>query len=54
MKNEKLTKAKYIEFQAALFGACFIAFGLGIILISFFEKYALLIILLLAVLYIHN
>lgn len=46
MKKNMLTKAKYIEFQASLFGACFIAFGLGIILISFFERYALLIIFL--------
>ncbi len=28
--EEKLTKAKYIEWQASLFGACGIALGLGI------------------------
>lgn len=43
--KDKLTKAKYIEWQASLFGACFIAFGLGILLESYFAAFALLIIL---------
>lgn len=43
--KDKLTKAKYIEWQASLFGACFIAFGLGILLASYFVAFALLIIL---------
>lgn len=36
--NEKLTKAKYGEWQASLFGACFIAFGLGALLYRFFPQ----------------
>lgn len=36
--TEKLTKAKYIEWQASLFGACFIAFGLGALLYRFFPQ----------------
>lgn len=45
VKEEKLTKAKYIEWQASLFGACFIAFGLGVLLASYFQPFALIIIL---------
>lgn len=33
-KNGKLLSAKYGEWQASLFGACFIAFGLGVLLSS--------------------
>jgi len=43
--KDKLTKAKYIEWQASLFGACFVAFGLGVLFASYFNPYALIIIL---------
>lgn len=43
--KDKLRKAKYIEWQASLFGASFIAFGLGALLASYFRPYALVIIL---------
>lgn len=43
--NEKLTKAKYIEWQASLWGACFIAFGLGALFNNFFSSWAPIIIL---------
>lgn len=36
--TEKLTKAKYVEWQASLFGACFIAFGLGALFNQFFSQ----------------
>jgi hypothetical protein len=39
MKNTPvLTKAKYIEWQASLWGACFIAYGLGALLYRFFPQ----------------
>ncbi len=44
--KDNLTKAKYIEWQASLFGACFIAFGLGAIMTTYVQKFTLLIILL--------
>lgn len=44
-QNDNLTKAKYIEWQASLFGACFIAFGLGSLLTKYISEYALLVIL---------
>ena len=43
--REKLTKAKYIEWEASLFGASFIAFGLGVLFASYVSSYALFIIL---------
>lgn len=43
--KDKLRKVKYIEWQASLFGASFIAFGLGALLASYFRPYALIIIL---------
>lgn len=43
--KEKLTKARYGEWQASLFGACFIALGLGVLLASYFTDFALIIIL---------
>jgi hypothetical protein len=43
--KDNLTKAKYVEWQASLFGACFIAFGLGILLASYFSSISLIIIL---------
>jgi hypothetical protein len=43
--SDKLTKAKYIEWQASLFGACFIAFGLGSLLSNYFKSATFLIIL---------
>lgn len=46
MKKEgKLVSAKYGEWQASLFGACFIAFGLGILVQQFIGRWAWLIIL---------
>jgi hypothetical protein len=41
-----LTKAKYVEWQASLWGACFIAFGLGAFLANFAAPFAAIIILL--------
>lgn len=32
--EEKLTKAKYLEWSASLFGACAVALGLGILFSS--------------------
>ncbi len=43
--KEKLTKAKYVEWQASLFGACFIAFGLGVLFANLAKPFSLLIIL---------
>lgn len=43
--KDKLRKAKYIEWQASLFGASFIAFGLGALVALYFRPYALIIIL---------
>lgn len=42
--DEKLVSAKYGEWQASLFGACFIAFGLGVLLNRFFGVWAWLVI----------
>lgn len=42
--NQKLTKAKYSEWLGSLFGACFIAFGLGVLLHRFFGSWVWLII----------
>ncbi|MBL8160212.1 hypothetical protein JNJ66_07210 [Candidatus Saccharibacteria bacterium] len=44
--NQKLVSAKYSEWQASLFGACLIAFGLGVLLHRFFGVGAWLIIIL--------
>lgn len=44
-KKEDLTKAKYGEWQASLWGACFIAFGLGVLLSSYFGQFAIALIL---------
>lgn len=38
--EEKLTKAKYGEWQASLFGACFIAFALGALFSSSVQSFA--------------
>jgi hypothetical protein len=43
--KEKLTKAKYVEWQASLFGACFIAFGLGVLFADLAEPFSWVIIL---------
>jgi hypothetical protein len=45
-QSEKFTKAKYSEWQASLWGACFIAFGLGVLLAHYFRSFALFILLL--------
>jgi hypothetical protein len=42
----QLTKAKYVEWQASLWGACFIAFGLGALLYRFFPEALLYIVIL--------
>jgi hypothetical protein len=42
--SDKLVSAKYGEWQASLFGACFIAFGLGVLLHRFIGNWAWLII----------
>lgn len=44
--KDNLTEAKYIEWQASLFGACFVAFGLGAIMTAYVQQYTLWIILL--------
>lgn len=43
--KDKLTKAKYSEWQASLFGACFIAFGLGVLFAPTFTNFSYVIIL---------
>lgn len=43
--KEKLTKAKYVGWQASLWGACSIAFGLGILLSRYFGQFAIALIL---------
>jgi hypothetical protein len=40
MKEEKLTKASYGEYQASLFGACGIALALGIFLADYLRPFA--------------
>lgn len=45
IKKDKLTKATYGEWQASLFGALFIAFGVGALWGSLLEKYILIIII---------
>lgn len=47
--NEKLTKAKYGEWQASLWGACFIAFGLGALLYRFFPQVLLYVVILVGI-----
>lgn len=44
-KGATLTKATYFEWQASLFGACFISFGLGVLVSKYFQPYSLIIIL---------
>ncbi len=43
--KDKITKATYLEQQASLFGACFVAFGLGVLFANYFQSIALMIIL---------
>ncbi|OHA64225.1 MAG: hypothetical protein A2842_00255 [Candidatus Wildermuthbacteria bacterium RIFCSPHIGHO2_01_FULL_48_25] len=38
--DEKLTKAKYSEWLASLFGACFVAFALGVMFAGFAKPFA--------------
>ncbi len=47
--TQKLTKARYSEWQASLFGACFIAFGLGALLYRYFDQSFLYILILLGI-----
>ncbi len=44
--KEKLTKARDIEWQAALWGACVIAFSLGSLFSNYFDQLSLVLILL--------
>lgn len=46
---EKLTKAKYSEWQCSLFGACFIAFGLGALLHRYFTQSILYVVILIGI-----
>ncbi len=46
MPEEKVMKAKYSEWQASLWGACFIAFGLGVLLAQYGQRLAIVAILL--------
>jgi hypothetical protein len=41
MDDKNLTKAKYSEWQASLFGACFVAFALGVLLAGFMRPFAM-------------
>lgn len=43
--EEKLTKAKYGEWQASLFGACFIAFALGALFSNITKPYTTIILI---------
>lgn len=43
---DKLTKAGYAEWQASLWGACFIAFGFGALLYRFFPQVLLYVVML--------
>lgn len=49
--KEQLVSAKYIEWQASLFGAMFVAFGLGVLLHQFFGSWAWAIIIIGAILH---
>jgi hypothetical protein len=44
-RKKDLTKAKYSEWQASLWGACIIAFGLGTLLSNYIGSYAFFLIL---------
>ncbi len=44
MHEEIVTKAKYSEWQFSLWGACFIAFALGVLLASYFQRFAFVVI----------
>lgn len=44
-KSSAFTKATYNEWLASIFGACFIAFGLGVLLAKYFSGFAYIIIL---------
>jgi hypothetical protein len=45
-KTDSLRKATTLEWQASIFGACFIAFGLGVLAASYFRSWTLWIIVL--------
>ena len=49
MNEEKLTKAKYGEWQLSLFGACFIAGGIGALLASYLALPIILVIMLIGI-----
>lgn len=50
MKNQSsLTKAKYVEWQASLWGACSIAFALGALLYQFFPQSLLYLVILVGI-----
>ncbi len=50
MKHQPLlTKAKYVEWQATLLGACFIAFALGALFYQFFPQNILYLVILVGI-----
>jgi uncharacterized membrane protein HdeD (DUF308 family) len=49
MNEEKLTQAKYSEWQLSLFGACFIAGGIGALLAPYVSLPIVLIIMLVGI-----
>lgn len=44
-KGDSLTKAKYVEWQASLFGACFIAVAIGVLFADTLKQFVSLLIL---------
>jgi uncharacterized membrane protein HdeD (DUF308 family) len=49
MNEEKLTKAKYGEWQLSLFGACFIAGGIGVLLAPYLSLPIVLVVMLIGI-----
>lgn len=49
MNEDKFTKAKYGEWQLSLFGACFIAAGIGALLAPYLALSVILIIMLVGI-----
>lgn len=49
MNEDKLTKAKYGEWQLSLWGACFIAVGIGVLLAPYLALPIVLVIMLVGI-----